>query len=72
MNNLEAKPVVKTTMKTAIRTPYDVPLGLLKRSMISERVAMLKLTKHCSLKEIFNATKALLFATRCAMSYHKY
>ena len=35
------------TMKTAIRTPYDVPLGLLKRSMISERVAMLKLTKHC-------------------------
>ena len=47
MNNLEAKPVVKTTMKTAIRTPYDVPLGLLKRSMISERVAMLKLTKHC-------------------------
>ena len=34
------KPVVRMTIKNAMRTPYNVPLGLSNKSIIKERAAM--------------------------------
>jgi len=34
------KPVVRMTIKNAMRTPYNVPLGLSSKSIINERAAM--------------------------------